>query len=335
MTKKRNRKQKQREQLIIAGAALIAVAVIAIVVVALVKIGRDPEDAMAQKGGLSQENSDIYEPEEYVQQEDGTYINSKGKILDEEAVRVLEDGESYENVEVQVKKSSEYVEPAPGTLNIDKIQGFTSAGNSSAGNSETGTQNNSGVAESGKGSVLADSNLTVESIGSYTGNFLEDGSDEPATNVAALLVTNNSSQMLQIAQISFQVNDSETATFKVTDLPAGTSVLVLEQNRREYSDSDNYAYGDTATSYIDNPSLQSDKFDITMQDGKVQLNNKTNEDYSKVYVYYKYVQLGGAYKGGITYRTPVENIPAGGSAEAIAGHMNPDSTKIVDVQIVE
>lgn len=200
-------------------------------------------------------------------------------------------------------------------------------------------QNNGGQEDvmvgSDQGTVLSDPNLSVNAVGSYTGSFLEDGSDEPASNVAALLITNSSSQMLQIGQVTFQVNDTETATFKVTDLPAGTSALVLEQNGREYQEGDDYSYGKTATAYIDTPSLESDKFDIVMENGKVQLNNKTDEAYSKVYVYYKYVQVGGAYKGGITYRTPVENVPAKGSAEAVAGHMNPDSTQIIDVQIVE
>ena len=54
-----------------------------------------------------------------------------------------------------------------------------------------------------------------------------------------------------------------------------------------------------------------------------------------MYVYYKYVQLGGAYLGGITYRTPFENVPANGEVEAIAAHFNPESSQIMAVQILE
>lgn len=334
MANKRKRKKELTNRLIIAAAAAIAVIVIAVVVVVMVRTGKSAEDVSgtAAQDGLASENGG------YEEMEDGVFVNSNGEILDDSAIRELAEGENPEDIEVQVKASPDYVEPGKDTLNIDKIQGFTTKSGGNAASEQTNTDQavgDSGSAVTDKRIALSDSNLTAESVGSYTGNFLEDGSDAPISNVAAILITNNSAQMLQVAQITFQVNDSETASFKVTNLPAGTSALVLEQNRREYKDGDDYSYGDTATAYINTPSLESDKFDVVMEDGKVRLDNKTGESYSKVYVYYKYVQLGGAYKGGITYRTPVENVPANGSAEAVAGHMNPDSTQVVDVQIVE
>lgn len=246
----------------------------------------------------------------------------------------LEEGEDPEDVDIQVKTSGDYIEPASGTLDIEKIRGFTAA-SGNAGSSANGTSDEN--VDSGDSTApkiaLSDPNLTVEAIGSYSGNFLEDGSDEPTANVAAMLITNNSDQMLQIAEITFQVNDTETASFKVTDLPAGTSTLVLEANKREYSEEDSYTYGETATGYMEQPSLEEDKFDLVTEDGKITLKNKTDESYAKVYVYYKYVQLGGAYLGGITYRTPFENVPAGGEVEAVAAHFNPESSKIMAVQI--
>ena len=253
----------------------------------------------------------------------------------------LKEEDDISNIKSEVKVSEDYVEPAAGTLDIDKIQGFTAA-SGNTGSSANGTSNENGDsgssdADSGDSSepaiTLSDPNLTVEAIGSYSGNFLEDGNDEPTANVAAMLITNNSDQMLQIAEITFQVNDTETASFKVTDLPAGTSTLVLEANKREYSEEDSYTYGETATGYMEQPSLEEDKFDLVTEDGKITLKNKTDQSYDKVYVYYKYVQLGGAYLGGITYRTPFENVPANGEVESIAAHFNPESSKIMAVQI--
>ena len=108
---------------------------------------------------------------------------------------------------------------------------------------------------------------------------------------------------------------------------------MLESNKREFSEEDAYTYGETATAYIEQPSLEEDKFELETEDGKITLKNKTDKSYEKVYVYYKYVQIGGAYLGGITYRTPFENVPAGGEAEAVAAHFNPESSKIMAVQI--
>lgn len=250
--------------------------------------------------------------------------------------------EELENLEIRVKSSEDYVEPDKGTLDMDKIQGFTAAGenvSSSTDTTEDDTDSKSDSKDSEQDSsavsdiTLADSNLTVEAVGSYSGNFLEDGSDEPTANVAAMLITNNSDKMLQIAEITFQVNKKDTAVFKVTDLPAGTSTLALESNKREFSEEDAYTYGETATAYIEQPSLEEDKFELETEDGKITLKNKTDKSYEKVYVYYKYVQIGGAYLGGITYRTPFENVPAGGEAEAVAAHFNPESSKIMAVQI--
>lgn len=109
----------------------------------------------------------------------------------------------------ETKESNEYeiVKPGKDTLDADKIKGYSA---------KVGVEDKKEKAEQ---IVLSDSNLTVESIGAYSGSFIEDGSDEATKNVTAMLITNNSDQMLQVALIDFQVNSNETASFKVTNLP--------------------------------------------------------------------------------------------------------------------
>lgn len=269
----------------------------------------------------------------------GSGNGSENTQSEEKGYHEVTDEKELENLETAVKTSEEYVEPAEGTLDMELIQGFTIGGTSVGGTGDGTAASGSGNEEASENGVqtvtLSDSNLTVEAIGRYSGNYLEDGSDEPTANVAAMLITNNSDSMLQIAEITFQVNDTETASFKVTNLPAGTSTLVLEANKREFKEEDSYTYGDTATGYMEQPTLEEDKFELVTEKGKITLKNKTDESYDQVYVYYKYVQLGGAYLGGITYRTPFENVPAGGEVEAVAAHFNPDSSQIMAVQIVE
>lgn len=223
----------------------------------------------------------------------------------------------------------EIVKPGKDTLDVSKIQGY------SAKVGDSDKNDNSKETEKAEQIVLSDSNLTVESIGAYSGSFIEDGSDEATKNVTAMLITNNSDQMLQVALIDFQVNSNETASFKVTNLPAGTSTLVLESNKREFSDKDTYTYGNAATGYMDQPTLEEDKVELKTENGKITLKNKTDKELKTVYVYYKYMQIGGAYLGGITYRTPFENVGAGKEAEAVAAHFNPDSSQIMGVQILE
>lgn len=256
-------------------------------------------------------------------------INSQEETSDEKGYHELADGENPADIDVKVKSSNDFVEPGKDTLDTSKIQGY------SAKVGDSDKNDNSKETEKAEQIVLSDSNLTVESIGAYSGSFIEDGSDEATKNVTAMLITNNSDQMLQVALIDFQVNSNETASFKVTNLPAGTSTLVLESNKREFSDNDTYTYGNAATGYMDQPTLEEDKVELKTENGKITLKNKTDKELKRVYVYYKYMQIGGAYFGGITYRTPFENVGAGKEAEAVAAHFNPDSSQIMGVQILD
>lgn len=256
-------------------------------------------------------------------------INSQEETSDEKGYHELADGENPADIDVKVKSSNDFVEPGKDTLDASKIQGY------SAKVGDSDKKDDSKETEKAEQIVLSDSNLTVESIGAYSGSFIEDGSDEATKNVTAMLITNNSDQMLQVALIDFQVNSNETASFKVTNLPAGTSTLVLESNKREFSDNDTYTYGNAATGYMDQPTLEEDKVELKTENGKITLKNKTDKELKRVYVYYKYVQIGGAYFGGITYRTPFENVGAGKEAEAVAAHFNPDSSQIMGVQILD
>lgn len=256
-------------------------------------------------------------------------INSQEETSDEKGYHELADGENPADIDVKVKSSNDFVEPGKDTLDASKIQGY------SAKVGDSDKNDDSKDTEKAEQIVLSDPNLTVESIGAYSGSFIEDGSDEATKNVTAMLITNNSDQMLQVALIDFQVNSNETASFKVTNLPAGTSTLVLESNKREFSDKDTYTYGNAATGYMDQPTLEEDKVELKTENGKITLKNKTDKELKTVYVYYKYMQIGGAYLGGITYRTPFENVGAGKEAEAVAAHFNPDSSQIMGVQILE
>lgn len=256
-------------------------------------------------------------------------INSQEETSEEKGYHELADGENPADIDVKVKSSNDFVKPGKDTLDASKIQGY------SAKVGDSDKKDDSKETEKAEQIVLSDPNLTVESIGAYSGSFIEDGSDEATKNVTAMLITNNSDQMLQVALIDFQVNSNETASFKVTNLPAGTSTLVLESNKREFSDKDTYTYGNAATGYMDQPTLEEDRVELKTENGKITLKNKTDKELKTVYVYYKYMQIGGAYLGGITYRTPFENVGAGKEAEAVAAHFNPDSSQIMGVQILD
>ena len=243
--------------------------------------------------------------------------------------------EKLESITNNVTRVEDYVEPGKNTLEVDKIQGFTTK--KSVKNSTTNQKDKKSNKDDKKSEKveLSDSNLIIEKVGSYTGNYLEDGSDEPIEKVAAIIISNTSDKMLQVGDITFKVSDKENATFRVTNLLPHTSALVLESNKRKYSDKDDYSYGNVVNAYLDAPDLLEDKFEVIKENGNLKLKNKTDKTYKKVYVYYKYVQSCGAFMGGITYRVPFENIEGKKTVTSVANHFSANTSVIVDVQIAE
>jgi hypothetical protein len=230
---------------------------------------------------------------------------------------IIEDDDS-----VKIELSSGLSTPGKGKLDIQDIQGFV--------------QNNEKEVKKGEQSVkLSDIRLKIEAYGSYTGTYLEDGSDEPISGVSSIVITNLSDEMLQVADISIPINKKEKAEYRVTNLLPKTSALVLEKNKRIFSEKDSYESGEVISSYIKGQSLMSDVFEIKEENEQLTLINKTEQKYKKVYVYYKYIQIGGAYLGGITYRVPFENIDSKGSVMSVANHFSKGTSQIIDVQIVE
>ena len=256
-------------------------------------------------------------------------------------VRNLNKSEDAINNEMLIENNTEVLEekieaPTADSLEIDKILGFNPGSNNDElleekqGETDTTTD----IFSVKVPYEIPGTSLVIESIGQYTGPFVEDGSDVPKANVASIVVKNKSSQLLQYAEINLSVND-EIITFKVSTLPAGTSALVLESTGKfEFNDNDNYRYVDSIYTYLNEASLMENKVEIIKDDKKLAIKNKSNENLGTVYVYYKYVQQGGLYLGGITYRSKFENVEAGATIEVDANHFSKDTSVILMVDYI-
>ena len=77
--------------------------------------------------------------------------------------------------------------------------------------------------------------LKIGDVGSYTGLFFEDGSDEVVSGVMMILVTNESDRTLQYAEITLTNAEGKQAQFKLSTLPPGASAVVLEMNRLSFA----------------------------------------------------------------------------------------------------
>lgn len=176
--------------------------------------------------------------------------------------------------------------------------------------------------------------LVVNKIGQYSGQFLESGKDENVENTFAIIVKNKSKDMLQYGQLRFNVG-GEDATFVVTNLSAGKSALVLEANKKSFSKTSDITYEGASTSYIDNNTMNKDKFKVTANNTKLKLKNLTGNKYSTVYVYYKNVDDDGSYLGGITYRTKFENVGANSTVSCDTEHYLEGASQIVMVDYIK
>lgn len=185
------------------------------------------------------------------------------------------------------------------------------------------------VPPSEDGSVeLREGKLSFSSCGRYTGAFVEDGSDRPVENVAAILVTNQTGEYLTYAALKFEIN-GVAATFVLTGLPAGESAWVLEYNALQIEPGADFVALDSAMQFI--PTEDWDELEVTFREGILSAKNLTDQEYVDGYVYYKRLHTDGNYLGGITYRSGIGDLAPGETAEFTAGHARAELCRVVRI----
>lgn len=166
-----------------------------------------------------------------------------------------------------------------------------------------------------------DYSIGIRALGGYDGLFIEDGSDAEVTGVLALQFTNNGSSVIQYAEYAFQVG-GETLSFKLSDLPAGSSVVVLEASRHPYNSAEVLKLTDRVVATMEELSFASEQVLIVDNgDDSLTLMNLTDETLPIVRVFYKYYyEAENVFVGGITYTAKGRSIPAGGSVTIHPSH---------------
>lgn len=166
--------------------------------------------------------------------------------------------------------------------------------------------------------------LTCLEISRFTGKFVEDGGDEAVTDVAAILVSNDTGYFLDHATVTYTVGE-RTATFQVAGLPAGRRAWVLEQNRMTIGDGDELVFQDCKTSFNPGAVLNTDDLEVTRQGHTVTVKNLTDTTLNNVCIYYKNQMEDGTFLGGIAYLVSFDTLEPGESAQNSAKHFSEDS----------
>lgn len=180
---------------------------------------------------------------------------------------------------------------------------------------------------------IPNESLEIEKIIKYSGEYLEDGSENKSKNIAAMIIKNTSKEFIQYAKLSFKVNN-ETYEFEFTSLESGKSIYVLEANAKQYNKNDKYVYKEAVVASIEKNSLMKDKIKLSATDGVIEVKNISSSKIDTVYVYYKQKVFNDNLPGSITYRVKLEDIKSGQSKATIANHFSTDDCEIIMVDTI-
>lgn len=175
---------------------------------------------------------------------------------------------------------------------------------------------------------VAERGLEISAAGSYSGEYMEDGTDEPIENVAALLVRNIGTETVEYAEVTGRSSDGETVHFVLTGLPANAFVLVLEADRCAYSEISAPQVTEIAAALNVTQDYAED-FEIYLGDGVINIRNVTGKELTDdIFVYYK-TYRDGLFFGGITYRARFNGLRDQAIGQSIQSHATDDETVIV------
>lgn len=221
---------------------------------------------------------------------------------------------------------------ATGGENQDSSQGQNPGQSQNSGQTQNPNLPEADPPPEGDGSAgkATSEDIVCKEFARFSGQYVEDGRDEPVENVAAILVTNTSDSFLDLATLTYTI-DGKTATFVVTGLPAGRSAWVMENSRMTIGADASFTFVDCVSAFRDNAVTSTRNLTIRSNGNMLTAINNTGTTLKNVAVYYKVVHTDGNYFGGITYMVSFDTLAPGEALETLAGHYQDGSTEIVRI----
>ena len=175
--------------------------------------------------------------------------------------------------------------------------------------------------------------LEIQELYSYSGKFVEDGSDKKVKNTLAAKVKNCTGRDIEYAEIELAYGGG-MYSFSVSALPAGKTAQLIEMNMAACPEASDDVQANLVylVSYEKPLSLNENAIAIEGNKGSLTLKNISEADISgSIIVCYKNVS-DGEYLGGIAYRAKIDTgLAAGASVILNANHFNPDASEIIFV----
>ena len=162
---------------------------------------------------------------------------------------------------------------------------------------------------------------------------MEDGTDEVVSGILMIIVKNTGEKAVQYAEITLP---DSGAFFTLSTLPAGESVVLLEQTRMAYTGNEDVtqAAASNMAVFSEPLSLCEDKLQLQILDGALNVINISGQDIEgDVVIYYKNA-ASDLYYGGITYRVRIEGgLKADEVKQIMADHFSASGSKVMFVTV--
>ena len=177
--------------------------------------------------------------------------------------------------------------------------------------------------------------LVIQSVRSYDGVFLEDGSNRDVTGISAMVLVNNGQSGIEYAEIT--LNQGNTVLrYKATSIPAGATLVVQEATAAKHVNSKYTAcsanVAEASTFELSETMVKVEE----IENGTLLVTNLTDETISRVRVFYKFAfEKGKIYVGGITYTAELTALEPGQSARLSASHFAAGSSEVIMVRTYE
>lgn len=173
--------------------------------------------------------------------------------------------------------------------------------------------------------------LEMEKFGSYTGIYMEDGSDEIVGNVAMILVTNTGEEYIQYAEVTVACGEAE-GFFTLSTLFPGESMVVLERSCKAYGDfkGEVNAIAENVAVFSETPVLHEDQLKVQGLNGALNITNISDRDIAEtITIYYKNSSTDMLY-GGITYRVQITGgLKKGEIKQIISDHFSDAGSRVM------
>lgn len=179
---------------------------------------------------------------------------------------------------------------------------------------------------------VPDTDLLVEELAGYEGPFLEEDTDWPVSEIAALILYNSGETETLSGEVVL-MRDEQSFHFVFSDLLPGQRLMVLERDAKScvqgsFTACQCAALESTLTDFADEALTVSEIGMCTLE-----VMNRTEEQIERVELYYKnYDTESGLYIGGITYCIILEDLAPGETREIIPYRYVSGYSRVVKVK---